>query len=168
MAQNELVIQSKIDAEAFSEFAWFDMLRRRKLWRRPALFAALFAAFAAIAFSRIGRTDGAALLGGVLLAVGFGVPLVYFAHFAFSVRKRARQLNANEIAYTLTLSPEGVAVRKEAQTAEYRWDAICRAYRLERSVALYVDAGHAFLLTGKNTEAAWDAIAQYLPEDKRT
>ena len=166
MAQNELVIQSKIDAEAFSEFAWFDMLRRRKLWRRPALFAALFAAFAVIAFSRIGTTDGAALLGREIW-LGVHAVLVYFANFAFSVRKRARQLNANEIAYTLTLSPEGVAVKKSAQTAEYRWDAIYHAYRLERSISLYVDAGHAFLLTGKHTETAWDTIAQYLPEDKR-
>lgn len=167
MAQNELIIQSRIDAETFSEFAWFDMLRHRKLWRRPALFAALFAAFAAIAFSRTGRTDGAALLGGVLLAVGLGVPLVYFANFAFSVRKRARQLNANEIAYTLTLVPDGVAVKKGAQSTEYRWDMIYHAYRLERSIPLYVDAGHAFLLTGKNTEAAWNTMTQYLSEGKR-
>ena len=141
---------------------------RQKALLRATLFAALFAAFAAVAFSRVGRTDGAALLGGVLLAVGLGVPLVYFASFAFSVRKRARQLDANAIAYTLTLSPEGVTVKKDKQTAAYRWDAIYRAYWLERSISLYVDAGHAFLLTGKHTETAWDTIAQYLPEDKRT
>ena len=167
MAQRELVIQSKIDAETFSEFAWFDLLRVQKHWRRPAVFAVFFTALSVLAFSRADKVEHAALLGCVLLAVGLGLPLVYFANFARSVRKRAGQLDANEIAYTLTLTPEGVAVKKGKQTAEYGWDAVYRACRLKRSISLYVDAGHAFLLTGKDTGAAWDTIVQHLPEDKR-
>lgn len=167
MTQQELVIQSKIDPETFSEFAWFDLLRVQRHWRRPLVFAVFFAALSLLALSRAGRVEGAALLGGVLLAVGLGLPLVYFASFARSVRKRARQLDADEIAYTLTLTPEGVRVKKGKQTADYRWEAVHRACRLKRSVPLYVDAAHALLLTGKDADAAWERIKQSLPKEKR-
>lgn len=167
MAQQELVIQSKIDPETFSEFAWFDLLRVQRHWRRPLVFAVFFTALSLLAFSRVGKVESAALLGGVLLVVGLGLPLVYFANFARSVRKRARQLDANEIAYTLTLTAEGVSVKKGKQTADYRWEAVHRAYRLKRSVPLYVDAAHALLLTGKGADAAWERITQSIPKEKQ-
>ena len=167
MAREELVIQSRIDGEAFSEFARFDLLRVQKRWKRPAVFAAFFTLLALLAFSRAGKVEHAALLGGVLLAVGLGLPLVYFASFARSVRRRARQQDPKAIAYTLTLTPAGVAVKKGTQTAEYAWEQLYRACRLERSVALYVDPAHALLLTGSRTAAAWEIITRRLPAEKR-
>ena len=168
MAREELVVQSKIDGETFSEFARFDLLRVRKRWRRPAGFAAFFTLLALLAFSRTGKVEHAALLGGVLLAVGLGLPLVYFANFARSVRRRARQQDPRAIAYTVTLTPAGVAVKKGAQSAEYAWDRIYHAYRLERSAALYVDPAHALLLAGPQAAAAWEFLTRRLPEEKRS
>ncbi len=161
-----MVVTSVIDAETFREYAIYNALRWQKQWRRPAVFALSFLVFAALAFSRVGKVEGAALLGGVLLAVGLGLPAVYFGAFLHSVRRQARQLDPREIAYTVTLSDAGVAVRKGKQNASYTWETLCAACRLKRCVCLYVDAQHALLLTGGDGARIWAYITRRIAAEK--
>ena len=144
-SKEELIVESKVDAVMFREFAVFDTFRRQKRWLRPLIFAAFFCVIAAVAFSRAAEVEGAALLGGVLLAVGLGLPAVYFSKFFLSLSRRARALDPRAIAYTVTLG-QGVTVKKDSQSAAYEWDALPLACRLNHSVCLYVDALHALLL----------------------
>lgn len=170
MSNRDITIQSFIDARVFSEFAWFDLLRVRKRWRRPALFAAFFVAIAAIAFSRSGSVDHAALLGGVLLAVGVGLPAVYFFAFHQSVRKQSAKLTGREAAYTVTLDEQGVSVVKGKQNANYSWNDVHAVHRLNRCICIYVEARHAFLLpstdNGEAVRAAWELMAAHLTSNQ--
>lgn len=163
MEPETLTIASKISGEMFREFALYDTLRRQKRWQRPALFALFFLALALLALSRADTTKGAALLGGVLLAVGLGLPIAYFAGFFLSVRKRARQIDPREIAYTITMNEDGVTVQKGQQHAVYKWEQLHGACRLEHSVCIYVDALHALLLGDPKNEAAWNMLVSHLP-----
>ena len=142
MSNQDNTIQSFIDARVFSEFAWFDLLRVQKRWRRPAAFAAFFAGIAALAFSRAGSVDHAALLGGVLLAVGLGLPAAYFFTF------------------------QGVSVVKGKQRVSCVWSDIHAVHRLDRCICIYVEARRAFLLPSTdNSEAiraAWELMAAHL------
>lgn len=164
MENEKLTIPSKISGAQFREFAVFDTMRRQKRWLRPVVFAVFFIVIAALAFSRVGKTQGAALLGGVLLAVGIGLPAIYFGNFFLSVRKRARKIDPNEIAYTLTLSASGVDVKKDKQTASYEWSQLHGACRLAHGTCLYVDARHALLLPDNRNGAAWRMFAERLGE----
>ena len=170
MSGKQITIQSFIDARVFSEFAWFDLLRVRKRWRRPTLFAAFFIAIAALAFSRAGSVDHAALLGGVLLAVGVGLPLVYFFAFHQSVRKQSAKLTGKEAAYTVTLDEQGVCVAKGKQTASCDWAHVHAVHRLKRCVCIYTEARHAFLLpSADNSEAvqqAWELMTAHLAPEQ--
>ena len=165
MPEDRLSAPVRIDAATFREFAVFDALRRQKRWLRPAAFAAFFTALALLAFSRRSAVEGASLLGGVLLAVGLGLPAVYFGSFFLSVRRRARQLGSG-IAYTLTLTEAGVAVEKAGQSAAYAWNTLHGAYRLRRCVCLYADARHALLLPESAAEDAWRIAAAHLPPER--
>lgn len=166
MSNQDITIQSFIDARVFSEFAWFDLLRVQKRWRRPSLFAAFFVAIAALAFSRAGSVDHAALLGGVLLAVGVGLPTVYFFAFRQSVRKQSAKLTGKEAAYTVTLDDQGVCVVKGKQNANYSWSDVHAVHRLKRCICIYVEAHRAFLLpSADNSEAiraAWELMTAHL------
>lgn len=162
MEQENLTIPSKISGTQFREFAVFDALRRRKSWIRPAIFTAFFVALAALAFSRAGEKDGAALLGGVLLLVGLGLPAVYFITFFLSVRARARKIDPNEIAYTLTLAESGVRVQKGGQVSTCAWPQLPGACRLKHGICLYVDALHALLLPDDEDGTTWKMIAARL------
>ena len=170
MSSRQITIQSFIDARVFSEFAWFDLLRVQKRWRRPALFATFFVAIAAIAFSRSGSVDHAALLGGVLLAVGVGLPAVYFFAFHQSVRKQSAKLTEREAAYTVTLDEQGVSIVKGKQNAHYSWNDVHAVHRLNRCICIYVEARHAFLLpSADNSEAiraAWELMTAHLASNQ--
>ena len=165
VAEGELTVQSKITPEIFREFAYFDIFSHQKRWRGPVVFAFILTLAAAIVLSRADSTRGAGLLGGVLLTVGLGLPLVYFVNFFISVGKRARMFTGTVVAYTVALGEEGVLVTKNGQNALYPWDKVFRVYRLEESVALYVDPAHAFLLTGR-LDSIWRRVAARLPQEK--
>ena len=75
-----MTIEVELTGKEFRRFTLFDVLRRRKLWRGPVLFALILGLSAALCFTKSG-TRGAVLLGNVLLAVGLGLPSVYFSYF---------------------------------------------------------------------------------------
>lgn len=165
MAEQGLVIHSEISPDVFREFSYFDIFSRQKRWRGPLLFAVILTFASAIVFSRADSTRGAGLLGVVLLAVGLGLPLVYFGTFFLSVRKQSRVYTGNVRAYTVELTGEGARVTKDKQEAFYPWDRMAGAYRLGGSVALYVDPAHAFLLTG-DLDRVWNAVTAHLPAER--
>lgn len=172
MKQNPLVIQSRIGPEVFREFAIFDTLWRQKRFVRPLVFAAIMAGFAAVCFSQSGQREQAALLGGVLLAVGLGLPLVYFLTYFYSVYKQARQLKSKAPpAYSVELSQEHIAVTAGEQRVEYQWADILYAYRIRHSTCLYVAANRAYLLPAADDEREeqkrWALLCEHIPNKKR-
>lgn len=172
MERNALLIQSRITPEVFREFALFDTMYRQKRYRGPLLFAAILAVFACICFTQQGRNDQAVLLGGVLLAVGLGLPAAYILTFLYSVFKKAKQLKLADApaAYTVKLSPEFVAVTAGEQRAEYAWKDILYVYRIRHSTCLYVGANRAYLLPVSNQreeDKRWALILERVPSEKR-
>ncbi len=170
MMRQQLTIEAHIDGEVFTEFAVFDVLRRRKRWRRPLFFAASFTALSLAAFSQRAKDPQAVLLGGVLLGLALLLPAAYFLSFFLSVRRRARVQKPEDAAYTLVLDEGGLSVRKGAQTAQFAWAELDAAYRLRRCICLYPDKTHAFLLPQSCGEAlyraAWACIAEHIAPDK--
>lgn len=162
MIDKPVTLQAFIDARTFSAFAWFDLLSVQKRWRRPALFAAFFTALAAVAFSRAAQVEHAALLGGVLLAVGLGLPLVYFGGFFLSVRRQGARYTGKDAAYAVTLDADGVSVAKGKQSVSYPWERLVSVHRLSRCVCIYAEARRAFLLpsadNSRAVQAAWELI----------
>ena len=76
-----ITISSRVDAKIFKDFAYFDILKRQKKWRSPAIFAALMLIFALVCFSQSGVRQGAVMLGTVLTAIALIVPFSYFFTF---------------------------------------------------------------------------------------
>lgn len=173
MKQNALVVQSRITPEVFREFAVFDTFYRQKRFLRPLVFTAIMAGFAAVCFAQRGQRQQAGLLGGVLLAVGLGLPIVYFLTFFYSVYKQARQLKGKKapLAYTVELSPDQIAVTAGEQRQEYRWEDILYVYRIRHSTCVYISRSRAYLLPadddGREEEKRWALLCEHVSDKKR-
>lgn len=166
--EKPLIIPSRVDEDTFIRFGLFDAFRVQKRWRPPALFAAILCASAAVCL--LSGREGGALLGGVLLLVGLGLPAAYVGNFLLSLRQQARRLklDGRRIVYTLRLHGEGVSVNSGQQETSFSWAQIHHVYRLPGCVCLYVSPRKAFLLPGEQEEAAWQYIRAHLPEEKLT
>ena len=99
MQPHTITIASKIDPKTFCRFAIFDTLTLRRRWLSPAIFAGIFLFCSLICFSMVNRTQGAALLGAVLLTVGLGVPAVYFGVFFHSLTRINRKRFCNSSTF---------------------------------------------------------------------
>ena len=91
MKDGAITVHVRLDAKTFRRFSRFDMLRLRRRWVRPTVFAAILIAFAAVALLT-GRAQ-AGLIAAVLLAVGLGLPLVYFGSFLSQVNMQVMRYN---------------------------------------------------------------------------
>lgn len=158
-------IEVILTEEIFRRFTLFDMMKRRKVWRSPAIWAAILCTSATICFL-MNHVRGAVLLGCVLVFVGVGMPLSYFANFASSLRKQILTLGLSrpQHVYTLILTEKakGIQVSNEKEQAAYEWKRIHHAYRDLYATYLYITPQRAFLLPHTCIEEGADALWQLL------
>ena len=66
-------VSTTMGEQGFRDFAVFDAFHHRKAWLRPAVFAAIMLAFAAVCLSQLGKRPGAGLLAAELADTGIAV-----------------------------------------------------------------------------------------------
>lgn len=152
-------IQVRLSQRDFIRFSLFDTFSHKKGWLRPALFAAILAASAAVCFA-LHERRGAVLLGGVLLVVALGLPAAWVLSFLLSVRGQARSqgLGNGKYVYTLELGDEGLAVDNGRERALYPWAQILLACRRPDAVYLYITPQRAFLVPNSCLEDSGDRL----------
>ncbi|MCR5732390.1 MAG: YcxB family protein [Sphaerochaetaceae bacterium] len=165
-----MTIECKLDEKTFKDFTRFDILRRKKYWKSPVIFACLMSISAIVCFM-MNSVRGAVMLGCVLACVGWGMPLIYFTTFFFSLNKTAKlqKLDPPRLVYTLELTEakDGIKIRNEKEEASYLWKDVFHAYRDKSCIYLYITAGRAFLLPEKNEEV-WLLIIKKLGAERTT
>lgn len=173
MENQPIILLSRVSPEVFHDFALFDAFRRQKRWRGPALFAAIFSAFAIVCFTLGRDLPQSGLIGGVLLVVGWGLPLFYVLNFLHSVDAQSKRLRLEQRrpAYTVRLDEAGIKVEQNGQKAAWPWEELTAVYRLEQCVCLYPTARNAFLLpdeenSHRDVERAWELIRAHLGQEK--
>ncbi len=164
-----MVINSYLSESVFRNFTIFDILKRRKSYRSPVIFASIMGISAIICFI-MNKIDGAVLLGSVLLVVGLGMPLVYFITFFSSLKKqvKAQNLNPPRLVYTLDLTDkeEGIHIENGKEQANYKWKMADCAYNAKDCIYLYLTRDRAFLLPKEslkeNEKMVWQLIVKRL------
>ena len=132
MAENQTItIPVRLDEKTFRRFARFDMLRLRRRWVRPLVFALILCAFAAVAL--VSRLPQSGMIAAVLLVVGLGLPIVYIGMFLSQVNVQAAQwqLGKGRTDYTVSLSDSGIRVVsdwKQEDTGLVPWEKAARAF----------------------------------------
>ena len=138
-----------LSEKMFRDFTLFDILKRRKQWKSPVIFSSILTVSSVICFI-MHKTDGAVLLGSVLLAVALGMPAVYFATFFSSLKKQVKlqKLDPPRTVYTveLTDAPDGIKVSNGKERASYRWDRAYHAYITDECIYLYMTQDRAFII----------------------
>jgi len=165
MKRTEYVIPVKLDARTFRRFSRFDTLKLRKRWVRPAVFALILLAFAVVALAS--RREQSGMIAAVLLAVGLGLPLVYFGTFFSQVNMQVARfgLDRPRRVYTVTLNNDGVSVindQKAEAGVRVPWKEVQAAFRRKGCIYLYVNAARAFLLPDGQCDAPADEVWGYL------
>ena len=164
-------VSTTMDGPGFHDFAVFDAFHHRKAWLRPAIFAAIMLAFAAVCLSQLGKRPGAGLLATVLASVGIGLPASYLYSCDHSVSKQIRQMHLPRAFYRVELADTGIAVwmygqqDKPEPTNRHAWDNFYCAYRTDNAVYLYVEKEKAYLLNDR-MEAVWQFLTGILPKEK--
>ena len=170
-----MTIEVNLSAAQFRSFTIFDVLRRRKQWKGPALFALILGCSAAICYSMSDR-QGAVLLGNVLLFIGLGIPCAYFAMFFASLHRQIldKGLSRPQKVYTITLTEaaEGIQASNDREQMTYAWKSVHHAYRALTATYLYLTPERAFILPHTCLEGdaddLWKLITKKLPPEKRT
>ena len=168
-------IEVILTEELFRRFTMFDLFRRRKVWKKPAIWAAILCTSAVICFV-MGHVRGAKLLGTVLLLVGLGLPLSYFATFASSMKQQIvnQGLKRPKLVYTLELSEKakGISVSNETEQAAYEWKKIHHVYRALLDTYLFITPARGFILPHhcieEGEDALWELISKKVPAERRT
>lgn len=166
-------IEVYLSGREFVKFGLFNTFRHGKGWHRPALFAAILAAFAAACFALHDRR-GAVLLGGVLLVVALGLPAAYFLSFFLSLRRQGAGLARGKYVYTIGLYDDerGITVGNGDEHTAYSWEQVYHAYRTETASYLYITPQRAYLIphdcVGKDIDRLWALIQRRVPTDRQT
>ena len=173
MKYTDITVRTKLDEKTFKRFARFDMLVLRKKWIRPAVFSLIMIAFAVAAL--LIRKEQSGLLAGVLLAVGIGLPVVYFGSFLSQVNLQClqRKLKPARRVYTVTLRESGILIRNDQRREdplEMDWSSMQKAFRRKGCIYLYVTPAKAFLLPDGQSDASdeevWKFLTEHLGEEK--
>lgn len=169
-----MTIDVELSGREFRQFTVFDVLKRRKQWRGPVIFAAILGASAFVCLS-VPSKPGAVLLGNVLLAIGLGIPCVYFATFFSSIQRQIRKqgMIRPQKVYTVTLTENagGITAANEKETARYEWKSLFHAYKADTAIYLYTAPNRALILPYscmEDPEKLWKLLCKKLPKEKLT
>ena len=171
--RHTIVIPVRLNEKTFRRFARFDMLRLRKRWVRPALFALILCAFAFVAL--ISRKPQSGMIAAVLLAIGLGLPLIYVGMFLSQVNLQADKwkLGKGRLVYTVTLRSQDFTVishQKAGEAVTVPWNEAAQAFRMKGCIYLYAGPAKAFLLPDGQADApdeeVWAMIMTQLGADK--
>lgn len=172
-SERSIMIPVRLDEKTFKRFARFDMFTLRKRWVRPVIFSAILIAFAFVALLTKKAQSG--MIAAVLLAVGIGLPVVYFGSFFSQVNMQALQqkLKPPRNVYTVTLQEEGIRVennQRQEDVLEMEWTAVQKAFRRKGCIYLYVTPTKAFLLPEGQADApdeeVWDYLTAHMGSEK--
>ena len=133
MKQPSIHIPVQISAAEFRAFALFDTFRRKRQWRRPAVFLLIMGVSAALCYSRYPQ-EGALLLGTILLVLGLALPLTWYLLYEHSLHVQAKKmglLQGPRRAYTLVFQDDGIQISADQGKtfAPLGWDAVTGVYR---------------------------------------
>ena len=168
MSTDKLItIPVRLDEKTFKRFARFDMFILRKKWIRPVLFSVILIAFAFTAL--LIRKEQSGMIAAVLLAVGIGLPVVYFGSFLSQVNMQSLQskLKPARSVYTVTFRESGILVennQRQEDPLEMDWDSVQKAFRRKGCIYLYVTPAKAFLLPDGQADVPDEEVWRYLTE----
>lgn len=170
MEQVSVTVLVKLTAKGFRNFAVYDTLVRQRKWAPPVVFCLILSVSAAICYALRSRSPNTELLVGVLLAVGLGLPLVYFISFFNSIRQQNRRMGLTQPkdVYTVTLDGQGVHVDAGEEHMDHPWDSIYQAHLRPDAVYLYPSPKQAYLLPHADTDPGIlrQVLATHLPPEK--
>ena len=168
MEKQTISVQSKITPEAFRGFAMFYTFKLNKRWRSPLIFALILTFSACGCFYMISKHSQAAMLGAVLLIIGWGLPIAYVISFVSSVNKQIKKfgLNGRKTIYTLHLGSD-VQVVSGTESAKCEWEQVHKVYRVADCIYLFTSPSRSFLIPqNDDTDRVWQLICSHLPAEK--
>ena len=128
-----MTIAVQLSESHFRHFLIFTILKRRKLYKSPVIFASILTFSAIICFLMHSVERGSTV--GLCTACSrseIGVPIAYFSNFFTSLKKQVKQQNLDppRLVYTVQFSEDSdeFGVSNDNEIATYRWQDVYHAY----------------------------------------
>lgn len=166
MSKDFVSISVKIDAKIFKRFAWYDTLHIRRRWKAPCLFSLILLVSSVLCYIQT-QKEQSVLLGTVLLVIGLGLPLFYFAHYALQLRETVKrmQLKWPRPVYTLTFDRKHVRIENDAKKEDpvtLPWKNILGVWENHGDLYLYANAVKAFILPAGQAECGDAELKEFI------
>ena len=161
-----ITIPVKLDRVTFRRFASFDTFRRQRRWRMPVWFTVLFVSLSIFLFLQTDKPQSG-LLGGVILAIGLGLPVIYFTSFFITLRENTIKHCLPRQVYTVQLRDEDVHISSlinQNEELTLPWDKLHAAFRVQGAVYLYILPTRAFLLPDGQADVPDDDLWAFLEQ----
>lgn len=167
MNRDSITAHVRMDARIFRRFALFDTFFLHRRFVSPCVFAAIFLCFSLIAF--LSGKEQSDLIGSVLLVVGLGMPLAYFAAFLLQVHDQCTRLGLKKPrpVYTLNMAEDELRVINDMKTepeARFPWAAIHGVWRVRGAYYLYAAPSRAFILPDGQCSLSPAVLRDFLTE----
>lgn len=148
---------------SFKAFSWFHLLHMRKAWRNPLVFFLIFFISSILCYIQY-PSDGAIMLGTLLLAIAIILPFLYFFKYARSLKKQATlyKLDSKPLMYTIFINEDHIHVESGDELADYPYDIIFKVFRHKQNVYVYITPARAFILPLEEGKYTADEVIQML------
>lgn len=171
--KNVLVIRSKITANQFRRFSYFDGLVRKHRYLGLIAFAVLL-----VVFGWCNLITGSKFLFWLFVGTGLLVPGIYLMQYQKSIRTQIKALKLNETpcdAYTVGMNSKGIYIDRGGEHLSFDWEALDSAHRFGSCTYLYYAPRRALILpddcitdaaTGTNAapEVLWALLQEHMTE----
>lgn len=168
-----IFIPVHLDPPALRRFCAFDAFVLRRRWFWPVMIGMVLITLSLGGLLQL--VPMAETSAGLMMGLGLAVPLVAFGLYLILIEAQvARQgLKQKPLMYTLTLTPEGVAVtgaQGDHSPVRLSWEGLWGAFRRRGCIYLYATPQRAFILPDGQASAApeevWRWMVRYMGAGK--
>lgn len=161
MSRNKqnLTLPVKLDAKTLRNFATFDNMQRKKLWKTPVIQGSMLL-IGGIICALLGGLDGPVpFITIVFLFLGAALILLYFFTFAGYVWQMVRKADEDSdgSTFNLTVGDSGMSISTSKKYYNFVWSEMDEVYRANDAMYVYAN-NSAFIIPQGEDPKAFDAI----------
>jgi len=167
MSRNKqnLTLPVKLDAKTLKNFATFDNMQRKKLWKMPVTQGSMLLIGGLICAMLGGLSGPVPFITFAFLFLGAAIIILYFFTFAGYVRQMVKKADSENdgSTFNLSVSDTGMSISTNKKYYNFVWSEMDEVYRANDAMYVYADKGAFIIPQGedpKTMDAIWERFTE--------
>lgn len=173
MSRNKqnLTLPVKLDAKTLKNFATFDNMQRKKLWKTPVIQGSMLLIGGLVCALLGGLTGPVPFITYAFLFLGAALIILYFFTFAGYVRQMVKKADADSdgSTFTLTVGDSGMSISTSKKYYNFVWSEMSEVYRANDAMYVYADNSAFIIPQGEDPKALdsiWERFTEKMNPDR--